>query len=152
MSSFTWADNPTAEVKEFADANSTKETHLKRNINDIVTKLNSAQTQVNVSPEIMEVLNKTFSTAKVSDGFRIQIYSSNRGPVAKQKAFEIEKEIKDINTDVNVYVTYESPFWRVRLGNCLNREDAIGYRQYVIEKFPDFAAETYIVPSEIITN
>ncbi len=153
----TKAANITNEInEEILDSTVTGNTIIASDVNNIITELNAPSKKgaalVNVSPDIINVLNKQFNTSKVAEGFRIQIYSSNRGPIARQKAFEIEKTIKEIDHEMNVYVSYESPFWKVRLGNCLNRDEASEFRRYVIEKFPDFAAETYIVPSEIETN
>lgn len=82
-------------------------------------------------------------------GFRIQIYSSNRGSAAKVRAFEIRNELLSKHPDLDVYVTYTSPFWKVRIGNCATHQDAQQLRTWIIEQFPDYATETYIVPETV---
>ena len=51
-----------------------------------------------------------------------------------------------------VYVTYTSPFWKVRVGNCVTHDEAQTLRQFLIENFPEFQTETYIVPDQIVVN
>ncbi len=145
----------TKETQEQTEKTSTEEIQIKRNVIDIINNINDStmhNTFVNVSPAIVNVLNKQFSTAKKTDGYRLQIYSSNNGQTARKKAFEIEKKIKQGDDEMSVYVTYESPFWKVRVGNCIDKDDAATFRQYFIEKFPDFITGTYIVPSQIEAN
>lgn len=83
-------------------------------------------------------------------GYRIQIFSGNRGTQSRNRAFEIKDIIAGKDPTLDVYVTYTSPFWKVRIGNCATHENAQSLRAWMIEQFPEFATETYIVPSTVL--
>lgn len=85
-------------------------------------------------------------------GFRVQLFSSNNARTAREAAFKVEKTIREKLPHMAVYVTYTSPFWRVRVGNCPTHEDAQRLRQYLIEQLPQLSTETYIVPDQILLN
>ena len=92
-----------------------------------------------------------FAEAQEAKGFRIQIFSSNRGASARERAFEIKDILvsKHPNLANEIYITYTSPFWKVRVGNCETNAKAQELRQWIIAEFPEFTTETYIVPSMI---
>ena len=92
-----------------------------------------------------------FAEAQEAKGFRIQIFSSNRGAAARERAFEIKDILvsKHPNLANEIYITYTSPFWKVRVGNCETNAKAQELRQWIIAEFPEFTTETYIVPSMI---
>ncbi|MDD6642395.1 MAG: SPOR domain-containing protein [Bacteroidales bacterium] len=85
-------------------------------------------------------------------GFRVQLFSSNNARTARDAAFKVEKTIREKLPHMAVYVTYASPFWRVRVGNCPTHDDAQRLRQYLIEQLPQLSTETYIVPDQILLN
>jgi hypothetical protein len=101
------------------------------------------------SDAISRMIRLSSSITRNAKGFRIQMFSSNRGVTARERAFSIEKELIEKHPNMEVYVTYEAPFWKVRTGNCVDHASAQKLRQWVIAEFPDYAPETYIVPSEI---
>ena len=85
-------------------------------------------------------------------GFRVQLFSSNNVHTARNAAFQVEKTVREKLPHLAVYVTYTSPFWKVRVGNCATNDDAQRLRQYIIEQLPQFQAETYVVPDQIQPN
>ena len=82
------------------------------------------------------------------DGYRVQIYSSNRQQVAKSEALEREAKIKD-KLDQTVYVLYMPPFWKVRIGDFRTYEEAKEYKKLFVEQFPSIMGDTYIVRDKI---
>lgn len=93
---------------------------------------------------------RTVNPAVVSSGYRVQIYSNNAPQVAKQGAFDLEKEIKEIYPDLHTYVTYNSPFWKVRLGDFSSYYEALNFSNTVKETFPDRATEVFVVKEDVI--
>ena len=59
------------------------------------------------------------------DGFRIQIYSGS-GVSAKAEAQAAEKKFSEMYPKEKVYVIYNAPFWRVRVGDFRYRSEAMG--------------------------
>lgn len=101
---------------------------------------------------ILAAIDKGLSAeAQEAKGFRIQIYSSNRGASARERAFEIKNILVSKHPKLadEIYITYTSPFWKVRVGNCQTNAKAQELRQWIIAEFPEFTTETYIVPSMI---
>ena len=82
------------------------------------------------------------------DGYRVQIYSSNRQQVAKSEALELEAKIKD-KLDQTVYVLYMPTFWKVRIGDFRTYEEAKEYKKLFVEQFPSIMGDTYIVRDKI---
>lgn len=82
------------------------------------------------------------------DGYRVQIYSSNRQQVAKSEALELEAKIKD-KLDQTVHVLYMPPFWKVRIGDFRTYEEAKEYKKLFVEQFPSIMGDTYIVRDKI---
>lgn len=86
---------------------------------------------------------------QIVDGFRVQVYASNRQQVSKNEALMLQQRIASA-LSVPVYALSEPPFWKVRLGNFKTREDANAYKDIFLNMFPDMAGSTYVVPDKII--
>jgi hypothetical protein len=84
-------------------------------------------------------------------GFRVQVYSSNEPQVAKNEALELS-ELLSSQLHIGVYVNSEPPFWKVRLGDFLTREEANAFKLQVVKFFPELQGSTYIVPDLVTVN
>ena len=82
------------------------------------------------------------------DGYRVQIYSSNRQQTAKSEALELETRLKE-KVNQTVYVQYLPPFWKVRLGDFREYEEAKEYKKEFVQLFPELIGDTYIVRDKI---
>ena len=82
------------------------------------------------------------------DGYRVQIYSSNRQQTAKSEALELEDRLKE-KVGQTIYVQYLPPFWKVRLGDFREYEEAKEYKKEFVQLFPDLIGDTYIVRDKI---
>ena len=96
--------------------------------------------------------NKKYTNSQdqsTTNGFRVQVFSSNVQHTAKNDAFRIEKQIKDEFPDQSIYVNYLSPFWKVRVGDFRSQNEAERYKNQLKEAFPDLKSEIYIVREQI---
>lgn len=82
-------------------------------------------------------------------GFRVQVYSSNAQKTAKTEAFRIEGELQQVCPDVPVYVTFHSPFWKVRAGNCRTITEAQQLKSEIGSAYPQVQKDLYVVHDEI---
>lgn len=82
-------------------------------------------------------------------GFRAQVFSGNNQRKSKDEAFSKEKEIKELFPDVPTYVTYNAPFWRVRVGDFRTHEEAHHMQRQLMNAFPSYKKEMYIVKEEV---
>lgn len=94
-----------------------------------------------------DVKSKTYST---QPGYRVQIFSSNEQRTAKADAYKAEAMIKEKLPDMTVYVTYFSPFWKVRVGDCVSTAEAQALREELKKTIPEFKQETYIVKDQVL--
>ena len=60
-----------------------------------------------------------------------------------------EKEIKELFPDVPTYVTYNAPFWRLRIGDFRSHEEAYHMQRLLMDAFPAYRKEMYIVREEV---
>lgn len=91
------------------------------------------------------VINKN-ATAQ---GYRVQVFSSNVQREAKNRAYSIEKDIREKFPEHDIYVSYNSPFWKVRVGDFLTIEEAQEFQAELIKTFPNLKKETYPVVDQI---
>ena len=59
-----------------------------------------------------------------SSGFRIQVFSDNDYRTAKNNALYKEGLIQQAFPELETYVTFTSPFWRLRVGDFRSYEEA----------------------------
>ncbi|MBQ1752687.1 MAG: SPOR domain-containing protein [Paludibacteraceae bacterium] len=85
-----------------------------------------------------------------TQGFRVQIYSSNRNQSAKTGAFKIEKEFTESFPDTHAYITYTAPFWKVRVGDFSTYYEALVFSNKVKDTFPERATEVFVVKEDNI--
>ncbi len=90
------------------------------------------------------MVNGSDDEIKQVPGFRVQIFSSNRQQTAKSAALELERQIV-AEGGVQVYVQYNPPFWKVRLGNFHTQEEATEYKNEFVKSHPNLQGDTYIV-------
>lgn len=91
----------------------------------------------------------TATTAQIAHGFRVQVYSSNRQRVAKDEAFRLESRLNEAFPGVGVYVSYTSPFWKVRIGDFKSMQEARSFTDELLRKFPSLKGDAYTVRERI---
>ena len=67
-------------------------------------------------------VERTVETVK--NGYRIQVYSSNDQRTAGKESSDIAEKLRSLSLGIDIYRTYNAPFWRVRLGNYRTQADA----------------------------
>jgi len=79
-----------------------------------------------------------------TDGFRIQIFMES-GNYSKKKAYTIKKSFADLYPDEQVYVLFNEPYYKVRIGDFRSRLDAERELENVVIDYP----VAFIVPDKI---
>lgn len=109
------------------------------------------------SMEIQELIGKKanpLENARVIGGFailrgyKIQAYSGNLAN-SRSIATSREKQVNALYPELMPVVEYDAPFWRLRIGNFVERGEAQQALQDLKKAFPAFAREMYIVRSQI---
>ena len=108
----------------------------------LMSHVATAQTQPTVvfsSPMLdsLLVINQKINSNQASiDGYRIQIYSGS-GSQSKKEALEKRNKMLELFPAINnVYVVYNAPFWRVRVGNYRDRSEAMVLLNKIKVHFP----------------
>ena len=78
------------------------------------------------------------------NGFRVQVFSSNQQQIAKNLASDLKDELSEL-IEEPVYIQYDSPFWKVRIGNFKTIQDANEYKNVLIRILPKIKQNTYVV-------
>ena len=98
---------------------------------------------------LLDKINNVHREQVAIQGFRVQVFSSNRQKTAKADAYKVEKLVKESTIEVPVYVLYNPPFFKVRLGDFRTKEEAQAFMEEVVRTLPQLQAETYVVRDQI---
>ncbi len=105
--------------------------HLLANDTIIVRKdprldiLSDKQAEINKRSSMM-------TSSGLYKGYRIQVLSTTN----RDQANKIKSDVLSRFTDQKAYLTYNSPYFKVRIGNFINREDAEKFRQQLSKIYP----------------
>jgi len=78
-------------------------------------------------------------------GYRVQIYSSNASRQAKEIAFKWKEDIEKKFPEYKVYVQYQAPFWKVRVGDFTHYGESTTCSHLLKQAYPKEASEIIIV-------
>lgn len=82
-------------------------------------------------------------------GYRVQVYMGNLPKQSKVEAMEREKKIKEKYEGVNSYLTFASPFWKLRVGDFRQQTEAMVFAQKILTDFPEMNGEVVVVDDVI---
>lgn len=114
---------------------------------------------INQSQAIANMVGKRLSGSNIErsdnvtyikvQGYRVQVFSGNNQRTSKNEAFDKEKEVKQNFPDIPTYVSYNAPFWRLRVGDYGSHEQAYHMLRQLTDAFPSYSKEMYIVKEEV---
>ncbi len=79
------------------------------------------------------------------EGWRVQVYFES-GNNSKQLAINARDRFTELFPEYGAYLTFNEPYYKVRVGDFRTRMDAEGFRQLVITEFPN----AYVVPDKVM--
>lgn len=82
-------------------------------------------------------------------GFKIQAFSGNDQRTSRDEANRKQSLIANQYPELETVVLFETPFWRLRVGNFQNRAEAERAMRELRSSFPSFGKEMYIVVDEV---
>jgi hypothetical protein len=84
-----------------------------------------------------------------TSGYRIRIFSGNNQTASKYRANELSQEIKKKFPDMDLYVYFKTPNWRLTAGNFRTSEEAYATMSLLKKEFPVWGREMFIIREEI---
>ena len=78
-----------------------------------------------------------------------EVVINQSAAIGEMVAFRKEKEIKELFPEIPTYVTYNAPFWKLRVGDFRSHEEAYHMMRLLMGAFPKYGKEMYIVREEI---
>lgn len=82
-------------------------------------------------------------------GFKIQAFSGNNQRTSKNEAHQKQQLINNAYPEHETVVLFDSPFWRLRVGNFETRNEAEEMLKEMVKSFPSFGKEMYVVVDEV---
>lgn len=119
---------------------------VKKSINS-VSKSNSTPDQNAAEDEQIE--SQSTSNPAKSAGYRVQVFSDNNQRTAKGEARSKEAKMREAFPAFNTYIVYNSPFWRLKVGDFRTRDEAEAAADAIKLHFPSFAREIRVVRDRI---
>jgi hypothetical protein len=80
---------------------------------------------------------------QTTQGYRIQLTSSAN----RKEVYDLKTEFLKYYPDVRAYVTYQQPYFKLRIGDFTDRTAANEFRDLINSRFPGF-----IVPESVNLN
>jgi hypothetical protein len=93
---------------------------------------------------LVEKYNNQNQTKPIINGYRVQIYFDS-GNQSKKKANDVKTQFLAKNPDIPCYLVYQSPNFKVRVGDFRTRYEAYKFYREIRNDFPS----AYIVKDEI---
>ncbi len=89
----------------------------------------------------IELLGETYKSTYSLKGYRVLIYSGN----SRQPANQARASFLRIHPKTKAHLDYEQPNYKVRVGDFKTKLEALKYKNFIINEFPN----SYIVKDEI---
>lgn len=93
---------------------------------------------IHQSSDIERLLQKHIKVNEIhpyTNGYRVQLYSVG-GANSKEKANTYKNEFLAIFPETLVYVIYQAPYFKVRIGNFRTQIEALAYLQQIKLTYP----------------
>lgn len=82
-------------------------------------------------------------------GYRVRVFSGNNQTQSKNLAYQIEKELTGKMPDLETYVVFKTPNWRLLVGNYRTSEEAYRSLRTLKKEFPARGREMFVIQDEI---
>lgn len=83
-------------------------------------------------------------------GYRVQVFSDNNVRTAKNEARSRHRSMSSAFPQYRSYISFNSPYWRVRVGNFRNQQEANEAAEEIKRAFPAHAKEIRVVRDRIV--
>ena len=96
-----------------------------------------------------DIITDSATPKKIRAGYRVQVFDDNNVRSAQHDAQRRKQQIANRFPDFPVYVTFSSPYWRVKVGDFRTRGEAEAAMAEIRHAFPEMAKSLRIVRDRI---
>lgn len=96
--------------------------------------------------------HQSSSRASVRVGYRIQVFDDNNAMTAKHEAQNRKRHIESRFPEYKVYTQFNSPYWRVKVGDFRTRSEAEAALGAIRAAFPGYSSQLRVVRDRINAN
>ena len=89
----------------------------------------------------IDLLKETYQSTFKLKGYRVQIHSGNK----RQPANLAKSTFLRTHPKTKAHLNYEQPYYKVRVGDFKTKLEALKYKNFIIQEFPN----SFIVNDEI---
>lgn len=82
-------------------------------------------------------------------GYRILVFSDNNARTARNEARERARVISEQLPQYRTYISYESPYWRLKVGDFISSDAAEQAASELKQLFPQYGRELRVVKDRI---
>lgn len=110
----------------------------------LATFAQQEKAEVHMSPQIEELVSKRVDLYKSKpgiSGYRIQIFFGSQ----RSQANDVRNEFMSVHPEVESYLLYQQPYFKVRVGNFRTRIEAYKLYAEILKDFPS----VFLVEDEI---
>lgn len=104
--------------------------------------------QTGESSNTTEITDAVSETTRVA-GYRVQVFSDNNARSAKSEARTKAQAISERLPQYRTYVVYQSPYWRLKVGDFTTATEAENAADIIKKMFPTYAREVRVVRDRI---
>ncbi|MCM1028533.1 MAG: SPOR domain-containing protein [Pseudoflavonifractor sp.] len=97
-----------------------------------------------------ETLSSEAATRQRTGGYRVQVFLDNNPSTAKSSAHSRANAVSSRFPEYRTYVTYNAPYWRLRVGDFKTQAEAAEAAEALRAAFPRSAKEIRVVRDNII--
>ena len=119
-------------------------------LNELLEKLPISQ-----DPRITDLLvrhSEINQRRRGTDGFRLEIFFSSDYKAREQSA-RVKNEFNLVFPDIRAYVLFQTPNFKVRIGDFRNKSEALKAKAYIASKYPNaFIVKDIIQFPELFTE
>ncbi|WP_290087320.1 SPOR domain-containing protein [Paramuribaculum intestinale] len=109
----------------------------------------SADSNKAAADEAVETTEHSAATRTKTAGFRVQVFSDNNQRTAKNEARTKARIIGERFPELRTYVTYTSPYWRLKVGDFRTQRDAQAAADDIRQAFPSYGKEIRVVRDRV---
>ncbi|MCM1310491.1 MAG: SPOR domain-containing protein [Bacteroides sp.] len=99
--------------------------------------------------ESVNLVADTDKAAATTGGYRILLFAGNNARTAQAQARSRAAQVDEKFPEYATYVSFDAPYWRLRVGDFRNYEEASAALSRMKEALPEFAKEMRLVREKI---